>query len=93
MVKLGTIVAWLMIVSGTVKTAMGYFVAFNFDQEQNAAAARRYLAAANSGEAINEGMIIFVAGVAVGLLAKIAKKRSASKYPYLGALSLNHSLY
>lgn len=53
---------------------MGFFVAFTFDtHESMVAASKRYLATANSGEAINQGMWMLAAGVVFGLLAKIAK--------------------
>ena len=78
MLKLGSIIAWLLIVCGVVRTAMGFFVAFSFSADGNAAAATRYLAASNSGEAINEGMVVFVVGIVIGLLVRIAKNGTST---------------
>ncbi|KUJ79952.1 hypothetical protein [Ruegeria profundi] len=76
MVKLGSFIAWALIALGGLRTAMGFYVAFAFTAEQNTAAAKRYLARASSGEAINDGMIMLVVGVALGLLTKIAKNKA-----------------
>ncbi len=79
MLKLGSIIAWILIAYGLLRVALGFFVAFRFSAEDNAAAAGRYLAGANSGEAINEGMVMFVVGVVIGILVKIAEKKSTSE--------------
>ncbi len=55
---------------------MGLYVGTQFGGEDNFAASQRYLATSNSGEAVNQGMIILVVGVVIGLLVKIAKKNT-----------------
>ncbi len=60
---------------GAIKTVVGFLVAFGIGAEDNSAAARRYLAAANSGEAIDEGIMMLMAGVMVGLVVHTAKKQ------------------
>lgn len=69
--KLGSVIAWILIVYGVVRTSLGFWVAFSFSDEENVAAANGYLAASNSGEAINEGMMIFAVGSVIGILVRI----------------------
>ncbi len=76
MLKLGLILAWILVFFGGLRTAMGFYVAFAFTAEQNAFASGRYLGTINSGEAINQGMVMLVVGVAVGLLVKIAQRKA-----------------
>lgn len=72
-VKLGSVIAWLLFGFGALRTLLGFFFAFGTDtMEANEFAARRYLASANTGEAINEGIMLIVAGVAIGLIVQIA---------------------
>ncbi|SLN27765.1 hypothetical protein ROA7450_01130 [Roseovarius albus] len=78
MIRVGSIIAWLLLAFGTLKIAMGFYVAIKFSGEENAFYAQRYLAAPNSGEAINEGMIVFVVGLVIGLLVKMAKNKQAT---------------
>ncbi|WP_424982166.1 hypothetical protein [Maritalea sp. S77] len=53
---------------------MGFYVATAYNtQESMIAASERYLSTSNSGEAINQGMLLVMAGMVPGLLAKIAK--------------------
>lgn len=73
MLKLGSILAWFLTVAGGMRVAFGLLLALGVSAEDNAAAARMILAAANTGEAINEGMVALVVGVVIGLLVKIAK--------------------
>lgn len=72
----GTFLAWAMVILGAFRVSLGLFVAIGFDGEQMLAASRRYLGAANSGEVIDQGIITLAAGIVVGLLVEIAKKRS-----------------
>jgi uncharacterized membrane protein len=72
-VKLGQFIAAALIFLGAIRFALGLWVASTFDtQEGMTAASRRYLATNNSGEAIDQALWMIVAGVVVGLLAKIA---------------------
>mgnify|MGYP000722363704 CR=1 FL=1 len=77
-IKAGSVIAWLAVVFGGIRLALGLFVAIQFSGEENAFFARRYLAAPNSGESINEAAMMFLAGILIGLLVQIAKKRNDS---------------
>ena len=79
MIILGSLIAWVLISIGALRVAMGFYVAFSFIDNANVAASARYLGTTNSGEAINEGMVMFIAGVVIGLLVKIAKKDTRAK--------------
>ena len=73
-IKLGTVLAWLCTLGGLARLALAYWVATTFEsQEAMAAASRRYLAAANSGEAIDRAMYTIVFGIVLGVVVQIAK--------------------
>ena len=56
---------------------MGFLGAFgSADIESNRAFASRYLSAATTGEAINEGMMYILLAVALGVLCEISSKRN-----------------
>ena len=74
-VRVGSIIAWFLFASGTLRVLLGLFFAFGENVTDNAFAARRYLAAASTGEAIDEGSIAILAGVIIGLLVKIASDK------------------
>lgn len=76
MIRLGSIIAWGLIIFGVMRTAMGFIVAFSSSAEGNAAMSALYLGTANSGDAIDRGMITIIIGVVIGLLVEIAKKKS-----------------
>jgi hypothetical protein len=76
--KIGKILAHLMFWLGLLRVAMGFLFALGApDMESNRAAARHFLSAATTGEAINEGMIAILVGVAFGILAEISARLSA----------------
>ncbi|MBY5973680.1 hypothetical protein KUV28_15080 [Ferrimonas balearica] len=79
MLTVGKIVAWLALALGVLRTAMGFFVASIDDPASRTAAASRYLGSATSGEAIDQGIKIFVFGLALGILVKIGRSMSARK--------------
>jgi hypothetical protein len=79
MVKLGSIIAWVLIFSGVSKAGLGLIGAYAVAAEDRAYFATRYLATANTGEAIDKGLVILVVGVVIGLLVEIAKKNTASE--------------
>lgn len=71
--RIGKVIAHFVFWLGLLRVALGYLVAFGTaDMESNGAAARRYLAATSSGEAINEGMIYILLAVALGVLCEIS---------------------
>ncbi|WP_171239700.1 hypothetical protein [Ruegeria sp. HKCCA5491] len=76
MIRLASVVAWLAVLLGCLRIAMGLFVASQFPgAEENLAASKRYLATTNSGDAIDQGIVILVVGVVIGFLVRIAKRR------------------
>ena len=77
MIRLGQIVAWVAVVVGLLRIAMGFFVATAFTGEDYIAASRRYLGSSTSGEAIDEGIVLFVIGIAFGLLVRVAKNKTS----------------
>ena len=71
---MGTFVAWAMVLLGLMRTFMGLYVAVNFEGAELAAATRRYIGSGTTGEAMDNGIMIFIAGIVLGLLVEIAKK-------------------
>ena len=61
MLRLGSIIAWILIVLGALRMAMGLFVAINFSSEGNA------------GIAIVQGIFLLFVGGVIGLLVRIAR--------------------
>lgn len=73
-VRLGTAIAWALLLLGALRLALGLFVAVGTaDMEMNARASARYLGSATSGEAINEALFYIALGVTMGLLTEISK--------------------
>ncbi|WP_372425341.1 hypothetical protein [Salinarimonas chemoclinalis] len=72
-VRSGFVIAWLAMVFGAIRITIGLFVASIGDAAERAAAAAYRLGSRSSGEAIDQGIMVFVFGVALGLLAEIAK--------------------
>ena len=72
-IKSGSVIAWILVAAGSVRLAMGFFVALGFEGDKYIAASKRYLGSTNSGEAIDQGFMLLVAGVVIGLIVKIAK--------------------
>lgn len=79
MLTLGNIVAWLALVLGALRMALGVFVASFDDPATRATAAARYLGSATSGEAIDQGIKVFLFGLVLGILVKIGRSMSARK--------------
>ena len=71
--KAGRVIAWLLVIVGGLRIAMGFAVAFMGDQ----ALAPRYLATSTTGEAINRGMLLFLIGVSLGMVAEISRSVAA----------------
>lgn len=75
MVFLGRLLAWALITLGSLRVAIGFYVASLYDdQAAYQAAASRYLGSAGSGEAIDQGLIAIGVGIGFGLLARIARR-------------------
>ena len=76
MVKLGSVISWLLIGFGALRAAMGYFVAVYFvDDGDMIIASKRYLRT-SPADAQDQGLLVLLAGVVLGLLVKIAKRSS-----------------
>jgi len=79
MVFLGRLIAWGLVIVGAVRIGAGFWVATAFpDPADYAAATARYLGSGTSGEWIDSGLYMIAAGVAFGLLTRIASRRQGS---------------
>jgi len=76
MLTLANIVAWLALLLGVIRIAVGLLVASQDDPVARAAAASRYLGSATSGEAIDQGIMVFLFGLVLGILVKIGRTSS-----------------
>lgn len=72
-IRCGSVIAWILVLLGVLRTAMGFFAAFSPSVVEIPAALERYLGAAALGDAIADGVMYFVAGIVLGLLVQIAK--------------------
>lgn len=74
--KVGKVLAYIIFALGVLRVALGLLIAFGaHSMTDNAAAARQYLGASNTGEAINEGTIYILVAVALGILCEISLNR------------------
>ena len=75
--RIGKMIAHLMFWLGIARVALGFIGASgSADIESSRAFASRYLAAATTGEAINEGMMRILLAVALGVLCEISSQRN-----------------
>lgn len=74
--KVGKVLAYIIFALGVLRVALGLLIAFGaHSMSDNAAAARQYLGASNTGEAINEATIYILVAVALGVLCEISSNR------------------
>lgn len=73
---IGRIVAIVMIVLGLLMVVQGFVVAYVFDADP--AAVRRYIGSGTTGETIDRGLLTIFAGLILGLLAAIARKKATN---------------
>ncbi|MEP3671586.1 MAG: hypothetical protein ABJM86_01415 [Hyphomicrobiales bacterium] len=74
-VKLGKFAAWAILVVGILKFATGFIIATISDTpETRIAISKRYLGSQTTGEAIDQGLMIILIAIVLGLLVKIAQK-------------------
>jgi hypothetical protein len=81
--KLGRVLAWIGLVGGVLRLAMGFSVASIDDPTQRADAVARYLgnSALTTGEHIDR-MILFILGaIVLGVLSEIGLMRSRAREP------------
>ena len=70
----GTAIAWFAVIAGALKFGVSGLIGFIVDtDEQRIAFARRYFGEADTGAAIAQGEQLFVVGIVIGLLVRIAK--------------------
>jgi hypothetical protein len=74
--RLGSIIAWLALIFGALRLGAGLYVASVDDPEARAGLAARYLGSASSSEAIDQGLMVTVFGVVLGILVKIGRSVS-----------------
>lgn len=67
--RLGQLVAWLAVLFGVLRAGMGFGIASSDNYQ---ALAARYLGS-STGEAINQGLVILVVGIGVGILTDISR--------------------
>ncbi|MER8970947.1 MULTISPECIES: hypothetical protein [unclassified Mesorhizobium] len=67
--KLGRVIAWVLVILGGFRAVLAFTIAFTTDQTM----APRYLGSSSTGEAIDKGLLYFLVGVAVGMVAEISR--------------------
>ena len=78
-VWLGTVLAWPLLLVGAMRFGVGVLVATAFsDPVAYADAIRRCLGSGTTGEAIDQGLVLFAACIVIGLLTRAAAKKEAS---------------
>lgn len=65
------IFAWLALILGASRLAMGIFVAFKIYPSEFEPS--RYLGSTTSGEAINQGLLVILIAVSLGILVEISR--------------------
>ena len=73
MILLGNVISKLAMIMGAIRFCVGFWIASMEDPETRAFATARYLGSGTSGDAIDQGIYVFLFGLILGLLAKIAK--------------------
>lgn len=68
--RVGYVVAWLLVIGGGLRAAMGFMIAQSDDYQE---LAQRYLGSSTTGEAIDRGLLVFLIGVSVGMVAEISR--------------------
>lgn len=72
-IRCGGLIAWGLVVWGTLRTALGLFMGLSTGEINLPPVAVRYFGTDISDDSITHGMMIFVAGIVIGLLVQIAK--------------------
>ncbi|MCA8881027.1 MAG: hypothetical protein KDA73_13965 [Rhodobacteraceae bacterium] len=67
--RVGRIVAWLAVIHGAFSVALALFVIWSGDPNL----AHRYLGSGTTGQAINQGTLVLIFGVVVGVLTDISR--------------------
>lgn len=72
-IRCGGAIAWALVVLGALRTAIGIFAAVSDGSFELPEIAERFLSLGASGAAMQEGLMLFSAGIVLGLLVQIAK--------------------
>ncbi|MFN3686945.1 hypothetical protein [Salinarimonas sp.] len=78
-VRLGLIVAWLMLIFGVLRLGTGLFVASYDDPAARAAAAVQYLGTDSSGQSIDKAIITIILAIALGVLVEIGQAATGKR--------------
>lgn len=71
--KLGLVIAWLLVIVSGFRVVLALAIATTTGQNVSP----RYLGSSSTGEAIDQGMLCFLIGVAVGIVAEISRSVAA----------------
>lgn len=71
---------WIAFIGGMLRIGMGILVA-QFTARDQATAARRHLGTQTTGETINQGLIVLVIAIGLGILPKISRSAAAASKP------------
>lgn len=71
--RVGLIIAWLLVILGIARAAMGFYLANASDP----ALISRYLGSHTTGEAIDRGILYVLMGVSIGIVAEISRSVAA----------------
>lgn len=77
--RVGVVIAWLALVLGVSRFAMATLVAFKLYPAGFEAS--RYLGSATPGEATNQGIIVILVAVALGILTEISRSVRRKEEP------------
>jgi hypothetical protein len=69
--RVGVVVAWLALLLGASRFAMGMLVAFKLYPAEFEAS--RYLGSTTPGEAVNQGLLVLLIAIALGILTEISR--------------------
>ena len=76
-IKLGKLMAWTLLVLGTVRFGMSWFVRLTFTEPAElASATSRYIGPGTTGQAADQGLMWIGMGIVVGLLVHIAEREA-----------------
>lgn len=72
--RLGTIAAWLAFLMAAFRIGMASFIVFGLEAtEDKAFWASRYLGSKNTGEVIDQALVVAACAIALGILVEISR--------------------
>ena len=72
-IRCGAAIAWVLVLLGILRTATGIFGAVSVGTFEVPEVIARFLEPTSAGSAVQEGLMLFAAGIVMGLLVQIAK--------------------